>query len=298
MSNYLIDEYVSFLVMGDIPEEAIPTEVLINRGKEEIDRQLKEVISENRTLREQIEQLKSEHEAMNGRLAELEKMMSDGGVPAVSARELSILREAVDTSEMIGVPIAAEPLVDNTCKVGDLFYLGSWKSKRGWNRKRELLEWRVIAVEDAKALLLCNHVIDKRPYHKSGEAITWGKCDLRQWLNQEFYEEAFSDIEKTKVLLTDVVAEKNPYHNTDAGEDVLDRVFLLSIPEIYQYLPHGSERIVDTGDGKVCWWWLRSPGSFRTKASYVADGGNVAVSGCDAVKVNGVRPAIWIRLES
>ena len=56
--------------------------------------------------------------------------------------------------------------------------------------------------------------------------ISWQDCDLREWLNHEFYNAAFSASEKQLIKTT---------HCTDNGKgcpDTEDKVFLLSVAEI------------------------------------------------------------------
>lgn len=84
-------------------------------------------------------------------------------------------------------------------------------------------------------LLLSEKGLDCKRYHDEYSGAVWENCSLRAWLNETFYETAFSEEEKQRILLTDVTADPNPEHKTDPGNDTKDHVFLLSIKEAKEY---------------------------------------------------------------
>ena len=73
-------------------------------------------------------------------------------------------------------------------KPGDVIRFGSY-------------EWGVIEINGNKKKLLSKKGVAKMPYHEPGGVITWEKCTLRKWLNEEFYNQ-FSDEEKQMIILT------------------------------------------------------------------------------------------------
>ena len=154
-------------------------------------------------------------------------------------------------------------------------------------------DWIVLEVIDGKkALVLSDKVIELRAYHSKDVSISWENCDLRKYLNGEFYKKTFSEKEKKRIIETEI---------SNVGNKTMDKVFLLSSGEasISRYFKDNSERIaLDMNTGEVCWWWLRSPGSYGSSyaASVQADG-NVNVRGNDRVSnTGGVRPALWLKL--
>ena len=109
-------------------------------------------------------------------------------------------------------------------------------------------------------------------YNNKDENVTWDRCSLREWLNKDFFDKAFSDEEKSLIKITDVKNEDNPVKNTSGGEDTKDRLFLLSISEAEKYLDDdnwdpfkdGLKGYIDYEDRDLI-EWLRSPG--RTPAN-------------------------------
>ena len=88
-----------------------------------------------------------------------------------------------------------------------------------------------------------------------------------------------------------------------------DYVFLLSVSEVYDYLPPASSRhcyptpysreqgcyINSDKYYGGCWWWLRTPGDSSGKAARVSAGGDVYTDGLPVIGGDGtVRPTIWI----
>jgi hypothetical protein len=174
--------------------------------------------------------------------------------------------------------------------------------------------WRVLDVQNNKALVLSEKIIERRRYNDLFMGVTWETCSLRRYLNGEFFER-FTEEEKSKILDTGLSNINNPWFDIKGGNGTNDKVFLLSLSDIVKYFgdsgrlstkPSGVRRIddqynanrkaVDT-EGTASWWWLRSPGFYALNATYVnadgwiyIDGNNVNLYG------GGVRPALWLSL--
>lgn len=93
------------------------------------------------------------------------------------------------------------------------------------------IEWVVLKTEKDEALLLSRYVLDKRPYSKYLENVTWETSDIRRWLNEDFYKIAFNSMEQKKISDTLVRTENNSTYGTGGGNDTKDKVFFLSTEE-------------------------------------------------------------------
>ncbi len=165
-------------------------------------------------------------------------------------------------------------------------------------------EWRILDIQDDKALIITEDIIEQRPYHNAYNDITWADCALRKYLNDEFYDK---------------------FNETDTQ----DNIFLLSLEEVCKYFGDSLSKLHNPGknqrywferkDENNCkrlarlqgkewcwWWWLRSPGRVNVKAVYIfGTDGNIGIQGNNILKGNisdgkctgGVRPALWLRLE-
>lgn len=199
-------------------------------------------------------------------------------------------------------------------QVGSYITFGTYEQDGDTSNGAEDIEWLVLDVEDGKTLVISKYELDCKPYNEVDEGVTWETCTLRTWLNNYFYDTAFSDSDKNKVCLTNVVAEKNPNYDTEAGNNTQDKVFVLSISEAEKYFSSDDERkckptqyAINNGawfnkdpsdsDYGNCWWWLRSPGYDLSITSGVGGDGDIEdyYNRNDVeYNCNAVRPAMWI----
>lgn len=193
-------------------------------------------------------------------------------------------------------------------QVGGRILLGHYEQDGIEENGPEEIEWVVLAVEEDRAFLLSLNSLDSLPYHDvlDGKA-TWEECTLRQWLNGEFLEAAFSPQEQSLLLETELVNEDNVRYWTPGGENTLDRVFLLSITEVQNYLtedlylahvtPYAESNGCRRNYQKNGWWWLRSPGVYSRDAAYVDSLGQLSYYGYIVHRPGwSVRPALWVDL--
>ncbi|MCL2678630.1 MAG: InlB B-repeat-containing protein [Clostridiales bacterium] len=179
------------------------------------------------------------------------------------------------------------------------------------------IDWRVLEVQAGKALLISEKVLENRKYDAELHNITWQHCDLREYLNGEFYNSTFSAAEKARIATTQVKNDANPWYGISGGNGTSDKLFLLSLEEVVRYFgdsgklaaedgsmtstindQYNSARIAKDGDGNARTWWLRSPGSVTFNAASVVFNGWISVSGDSLYDANvGVRPALWLNLE-
>lgn len=197
-----------------------------------------------------------------------------------------------------------------TADIGDTVVYGTYEQDANDDNGNEPLKWTVLDKKGNKLLLISNYCIDKIPYHHTLTDITWEKCSLREWLNNEFISSAFSDIEKERIAKTRLTNNKNPnYIAPKPGKSTTDKVFTLSYYEAKYYLKTDElinvkatqkvkalQAYVNSESGNA-WWWLRTPGAYNTSAmtnhfqkQFSAIGSQVNHESYT------VRPCMWIEL--
>ena len=198
---------------------------------------------------------------------------------------------------------------DNWDKNGDVTInnIKYHKTEAGYF-KYEPIKWRVLQSENGEAFLLSDVILDKQAYNENDEYITWKESSLRAWLNDKFMNRAFSDEEKEKINITEVVNKDNPVFGTKGGKNTSDKIFLLSLAEVsrkkggkkYGLLDDEMKACENSDFSKtVSWWWLRSPGDDRYCAAVVNSDGWVYGDGSRVNGSNdGVRPALHLNLSS
>ncbi len=170
------------------------------------------------------------------------------------------------------------------------------------------IEWIVLDEQNGYTLLMTKQIIASQGWvNKGKEGITWAESDLRQWLNNEFYNMAFSTDEQENIALFNVTQPQNPRYETPAGKATIDPVTLLSYQEIIHYMPTDAERKTKPTEYAIkqgCYlnpdgdsaWWLRSPGPSANVPEHLASWGNLgARTHYVDDNIIGVRPVIWVK---
>ena len=236
-----------------------------------------------------------------------EVLASDAEVVAPAAEAVSPDFATAELEEDVSRPRV--PLPD--AKVGDAVEFGSYRQGAAEFGGAEPIEWLVLDKRDDKVLLVSRRALDCKTYNDEREGVTWETCSLRAWLNEEFFEEAFSEAEQALIARTKVPNPGNERYETEGGRDTVDAVFLLSTAEVGRYFPSVGDRVCRPTDYAIsrgprangvtvaCCWWLRSPGDGPRNAAGVDSDGSVDLIGWlgDYV-VNAVRPALWVNLRS
>jgi hypothetical protein len=188
-------------------------------------------------------------------------------------------------------------------------------------------DWRVLDERDGKALIITEKIIEFRPYHGLFTDVSWAGCDLRAYLNGEFYE-GFNETDRARIIETANENADNQWYGAHGGEATADKIFLLSLEETVRYFGD-SGQLADRPQKKPVWiddryngarlsytvgavpgyetrypagtawyWWLRSPGGAPDGASAVGSDGRVWMSGYFVSRYDfGVRPALWLDMD-
>lgn len=199
--------------------------------------------------------------------------------------------------------------------VGDKVRFGTYEQDNDISNGKEDIEWRVLAKENNRILVISDKALDCQLYNVKSDVVTWKTCTLRKLLNDEFFNFAFTDAEKMCIPTVTVSADKNPKYSTYSGKITKDKIFLLSTKEAEKYFVDDEERKciptdyaiaqgVYTSDNHTingvgtCYWWLRSPGSIQSCATLVYADGVFSERGYDVSRsCSAVRPAMWITVE-
>ena len=114
---------------------------------------------------------------------------------------------------------------------------------QGEDGEEQPIEWRVLAVENGKALVISEKLLDCVRYNEKFTNVTWETCTLRKWMNGEFINKAFSSSEQAKIATVTNQNPDNSIHNTKGGNATQDKIFALSIDEVNQYFSNDDDRM-------------------------------------------------------
>ena len=192
--------------------------------------------------------------------------------------------------------------------------------------KYEPLRWRVL--DPSSGLVMCEDIIDSQaysntiygpPYYNSSACTAYANdyatSSMRTWLNDDFYNTAFTSTEQSDVKTTALDNSAYPGYSQYNSASTNDKLFLLSYSEstntaygfssstassatryaqgsdyakcqgLYVYSSPGS------GYDKNSDWFLRSPGGYSNRVSNVGSSGHVSSRDIVDNTSIGVRPA-------
>ncbi len=195
-------------------------------------------------------------------------------------------------------------------RAGDILIFGSYYNKD--DKTKEPLMWDILEEKDGKVLIVTHNIIDSKAFD-TNNSNNYKKSSIRQWLNNDFYNNAFNELEK-KILVSSIIdnsLESTGYDdNKYICENTDDKVFLLSIKEVDTYFDDAFSKksiVTPYAENKnLCmdanmdanrngWWWVRSPGSDDSHSGHgVSWSGHIGDG--DVEHRSGVRPACWIKL--
>ena len=199
----------------------------------------------------------------------------------------------------------AKYIVEIEKNIGDTVKFGSYYINN--ENEKEPIEWIILDKnEDTKTeILLSKYVLDRRKYNELYVNANWQKSELRTWLNNEFYTEAFEGIGGRFVLVSAIDNHKNPDFKTLESGTTYDKVYLPSYDEMKKYLDPNYLRAKGTQyfemkggyvdkDGFADWWG-RTPGDTDKHIMNVAASGEIVMKG-DYVTTDdiGIRPMIKV----
>ncbi len=192
--------------------------------------------------------------------------------------------------------------------------------------KYEPIRWRVL--DPSAGLIIAETIIDSQAFNNyelyvDAESKQYGNkskdyysnnyehSSIRQWLNADFYNSAFSNTQKA---LIQTPSRENKAYSTSYSEcnsnNTSDKITLLSYAEANstKYFSSNEDRKALGSDYAKCQglriingysiWRLRSAGSAYYRACYVNFGGGVGETSAVCYTFEGIRPALNLNLNS
>ena len=114
-------------------------------------------------------------------------------------------------------------------KVGDVIKFGKYEQDGNSSNGKEDIEWVVAYVKDWDVIVVSKYALDYQPYNTKDADTSWENSSLRKWLNNDFYNAAFSKEEQKQIPSVPVV---NEYKNGE-WQYTQDKLFLMCRSDIY-----------------------------------------------------------------
>lgn len=215
----------------------------------------------------------------------------------------------------------------SSAKVGDVVAFGSYEQDGNESNGKEEIVWYVVDKEGNKALLFSVYILDKDGFDTSNTDTFWIDSTLREWLNDEFANTAFTSDELEKIQTTQMktVESTGSGYYDQATSTTYDKVFLMGLDELKYYfgcegsttdyrwehsgdtrmyaeatpssnMGTGTKMMTDNGTVYLHDWWLRQ-GSSYGHASYVSYAEVSVIGGSARSYSKGIRPVIWVNTQ-
>ena len=162
------------------------------------------------------------------------------------AESTEVITEESNTEEP--EPATTEALETVTLKdaeIGDIVQMGTYE-QNGDAETEDPICWDVLDKDGDAVLLISHDVIAYQRFSDSRKCVIWEDSEIRTWLNQEFYAEAFDEEEQASIRETTLenlstvgfAAHVDPSGDVQVREsrpDTKDKIFVLSWKEAEQY---------------------------------------------------------------
>jgi len=110
-------------------------------------------------------------------------------------------------------------------------------------------QWRVLEVQGLKAFIVSERIVEKRAYHNFYSEISWEKSSIREYLQNEYLDKAFTPKERKRITFSKNITRNNSWFSTYSGNDTYDKIVLLTIGDVVKYFG-------DSGDLKAHKAWF------------------------------------------
>lgn len=181
--------------------------------------------------------------------------------------------------------------------------------------KYEIIEWNILEEKDDNLTIISNIALDSQDYYPSFSrelidhdgVMAWSNnyelSTIRKWLNEDFYNASFNDLEKEMINKT--VVKNNYEDNIYSSNDTNDYIYLLSAEETKEYYKTVEERQCDGSDyarcqglGQIirgkCSWQLRSTYSSNPNYTLILDNEGKIIHAETNSTYTGIRPVLNI----
>ena len=198
------------------------------------------------------------------------------------------------------------PTYANHVATFDCVWFGKYTQLNSENKGP--IKWRVLSVDGNKALLMADKNLENKRFNDEWNwNVPWENCTLREWMNSDFKETAFTENEQAALI-----------NHSETG----DSVFALSKPEMDAFNAQLTENGFDSMAIDAVWkssntnylndclqkaeiaepnsgWWLRSNWLFNFMAYFINWGGGQDYRNVDEKDENGrtmARPCVYLDL--
>ena len=183
-------------------------------------------------------------------------------------------------------------------KEDDTIIFGKYEQDNNLENGSEDIEWLILEADAGNYVIISKYLLDAYYYHENMQEVSWETCSAKEWLNNDFYNKAFSAEEKEKIQ--NVIIDNSACN-----------VYLLSAEEAATYFTSDSARTAELtvyakangaatytyNNGNNGSWWTRTPSGEISRTAVVCSDGSIDTStgGKNADSGFCIRPVLQIQ---
>ena len=139
-------------------------------------------------------------------------------------------RNLLKTGKLIDEPDQGCPYVNNGYIV-----FGTYEQDGNLSNGPEPIEWEILGEDENGIYMISRYILDYQPYNTTNEDVTWEESSLRKWLNEDFYNNVFTETEQEYIETVYLENDDNTYYDIWGGYKTKDKIFVPSLNEINKY---------------------------------------------------------------
>ncbi|MBQ7741257.1 MAG: Ig-like domain repeat protein, partial [Eubacterium sp.] len=176
--------------------------------------------------------------------------------------------------------------------------------------KWEPIVWQVLKKEGDGVYVMSKTLIDSQAHNNYYEDTKLKTRSIIKWLNDSFYNAAFSRNEKTNFVIDRIGSSSSPNGEYPDGDSIMEPIYLLSWDDVdrsaYGFYDNQSRRAKGTDYAKCqglkdvyySVWWLRNHGNSSCSGCGIDTDGKCVSGYYTAQTTIGVRPAFKLSLDA
>lgn len=183
----------------------------------------------------------------------------------------------------------------------------------GKDEDGDSIEWIILEKLDDKVFVLSKNLLFPYEFSYPDLDSNWESSTIRKYLNEEFINKVFSKNEQNSIIETDIASRTIDGNAIINEVSTKDKLFLLSVDEIENYLNTDQLRRAKRKNGIALEYWLRTQykrTAYKQKwgenelndytVANVDDRGTIRTTsdtraGYNAEYMLQIRPAMWIK---
>ena len=204
----------------------------------------------------------------------------------------------------------------------DCVWFGRYPQADKTGRIYDPIKWRVLSISGDDMFLMADNTLDCKVMNQQAEDkeeyeldLRWENCDMRTWLNSDFYKKAFNKLEQNSIIETRVKTKLSTnsalYSSKKKTITTKDKVYLLSLDEaenkkygiftaskqLFKNTAYAKNKKAETTNYGHGTWWLRSSGYVTNEFDTVNGYGNSGAEICTEKGIT-ICPVIHIKKSS